>query len=181
MLIVAARGSVIRGEVIIRFFLRENPAFPSYFSFLVASCFCIQLLKLFLFIFLYYIYLISFIIYKVSFIIYKVSFIIYKVSYIIYKVSYIFYLLLTYTRVSLLKTLTYLTFTLLGTSNKYKRDEANLYSLFAFPLPLKTLNLFLNLIESLKLYIFALNPLFPSIIIVFFSLSKYIIKDFFCI
>jgi hypothetical protein len=34
MLIVAARGSVIKGgEVIIRFVLRENLAFPSYFSF----------------------------------------------------------------------------------------------------------------------------------------------------
>jgi hypothetical protein len=34
MLIIAIRGSVIRGgEVIIRFVLRENPAFPSYFSF----------------------------------------------------------------------------------------------------------------------------------------------------
>jgi hypothetical protein len=147
MLIVAIRESVIKGgEVIIRFFLKENPAFPSYFSFLVASCFYIQLLKLFSFIFLCYIYLISFIIYKVSFITYEVS-------YIIYKVSYIFYLLLTYTRVSLLKTLTYFTFTLLGISNKYKRDKANLYLLFAFPLPLKTLNLFLDLVESLKLCI----------------------------
>jgi hypothetical protein len=34
MLIVAIRGGVIRGgKVIIRFILRENPAFPSYFSF----------------------------------------------------------------------------------------------------------------------------------------------------
>jgi hypothetical protein len=34
MLIIAIRGSVIKGrEVIIRFVLRENPAFPSYFSF----------------------------------------------------------------------------------------------------------------------------------------------------
>jgi hypothetical protein len=34
MLIVAIRGGVIReGEVIIRFVLRENLAFPSYFSF----------------------------------------------------------------------------------------------------------------------------------------------------
>jgi hypothetical protein len=42
MLIVAIRGSVVGGgEVIIGFFLGENPAFPSYFSFLVASCFCI--------------------------------------------------------------------------------------------------------------------------------------------
>jgi hypothetical protein len=42
MLIVAIKGNIIRGgEVIIRFVLRENPAFPSYFSFLVASCFYI--------------------------------------------------------------------------------------------------------------------------------------------
>jgi hypothetical protein len=42
MLIVAIRGSIIRGgEVIIGFFLGENPAFPSYFSFLVAFCFYI--------------------------------------------------------------------------------------------------------------------------------------------
>jgi hypothetical protein len=34
MLIIAARGGVIKGrEVIIRFVLRENLAFPSYFSF----------------------------------------------------------------------------------------------------------------------------------------------------
>jgi hypothetical protein len=34
MLIIAIRGGVIRrGEVIIKFVLRENPAFPSYFSF----------------------------------------------------------------------------------------------------------------------------------------------------
>jgi len=34
MLIVAIGGGVIRGgEVIIGFILRENPAFPSYFSF----------------------------------------------------------------------------------------------------------------------------------------------------
>jgi hypothetical protein len=33
MLIVAIKGGVIKGgEVIIRFVLRENPAFPSYFS-----------------------------------------------------------------------------------------------------------------------------------------------------
>jgi hypothetical protein len=42
MLIVAIRGSIIKGEeVIIRFVLRENLAFPFYFSLLVASCFCI--------------------------------------------------------------------------------------------------------------------------------------------
>jgi hypothetical protein len=34
MLIIVARGGVIRrGEVIIRFVLKENPAFLSYFSF----------------------------------------------------------------------------------------------------------------------------------------------------
>jgi hypothetical protein len=34
MLIVAIKGSIIRGrEIIIRFVLKENLAFPSYFSF----------------------------------------------------------------------------------------------------------------------------------------------------
>jgi hypothetical protein len=34
MLIITTRGGAIReGEVIIRFVLRENPEFPSYFSF----------------------------------------------------------------------------------------------------------------------------------------------------
>jgi len=42
MLIVATKGSVIRGgKVIIRIVLRENSAFPSYFGFLNASCFCV--------------------------------------------------------------------------------------------------------------------------------------------
>ena len=69
---------------------------------------------------------------------------------------------------------------MLGTSNKYKKDKVNLYSLFIFLLPIKkTLNLFLNLVKLIKLYIFALNPLFLSIIIAFFALSKHVIKDFF--
>jgi len=33
MLIVAARGGIRGGEVIIQIILRENPAFPSYFGF----------------------------------------------------------------------------------------------------------------------------------------------------
>ena len=153
MLIVATKGSVIRGgKVIIRIVLRENSAFPSYFGFLNASCFCVQLLKLF----------------HLFPLLYIISFITYKVSYIIYKVSYIFCLLLTYTCVFFTKNPYLPYFYLLGTSNKYKRDEVNLYSLFAFLLLIKkTLNLFPNSVKSIKLYIFALNPLFLSIIIAF--------------
>ena len=97
-----------------------------------------------------------------------ISFVTYEVSYVIYEVSYIFYLLLTYTRVFFTKNSYLPYFYLLGISNKYGRDEVNLYSLFAFLLLVKkTLNLFLDLIKSIKLCIFALNPLFPSIIIAF--------------
>ena len=99
MLIVAARGGVIRRERgnYINYFKGEL-GFSFLFRILNASCFCVQLLKLF--------YLFP--------LLYIISFITYKVSYIIYKVSYIFYLFLTYTCVSLLKTFTYFTFTCSG-------------------------------------------------------------------
>jgi len=99
MLIVAIRGGVIKGKRgNYTNYFKGKPGFSFLFRILNTSCFCVQLLKLFYFFPLLYI----------------ISFIIYKVSYIIYKVFYIFCLLLTYTRVSLPKTLTYFTFTCSG-------------------------------------------------------------------